>query len=275
MLLDCKEFKGELKAGMSESVSMVSGESPLDVRGIGLEYMDLREYRFGDDVRWVDWRVSARDPNGNLFVKVYRVERRVKVELAVDLTASMGFKEKPLTLARSLGIVLGVADKLGDLVRPMTFSDEVKVFPLMSGRKASYVLMREACSGFRGDLTLEEVVKRFRGGRSIAFTDPSQPLLGVKRARSAGASLFIVSSRGEIGWDLGREEAHSMVWDVETSRSSFLNLHDFMTAVRAHLASLTSLIRRRGLIVTKDLVRWSPMSLALSYVRWTRGGVRS
>ena len=95
------------------------------------------------------------------------------------------------------------------------------------------------------------------------------------RARSAGASLFIVSSRGEIGWDLGREEAHSMVWDVETSRSSFLNLHDFMTAVRAHLASLTSLIRRRGLIVTKDLVRWSPMSLALSYVRWTRGGVRS
>ncbi len=265
MSFDCKRMKSELRAGLSQSASMTVGESPVDVMGIGLEYLDLREYRYGDDVRRVDWRASARSVDERLFVKVYRVERRVQVNLVVDLTSSMGFKEKPFILARALGIVLGLAEKLKDVIRPVVLADRVRVYPLMGGEKASYLLLKEACSGFRGGLTLGELRLR----RSVIFTDPAQPLEEVDRARRMGASLFLVTSKGELGLPVS---GIGEVGDLESGLNGFYDLNEFSTAVRIHLNSIKALLGNRGALLTEELVR-RPLSVALPYVRWTRGGV--
>ncbi len=262
----CKRVRSELRAGLSRSANMAVGESPVDVVGIGLEYLDLREYRYGDDVRRVDWRASARSVDERLFVKVYRVERRVQVNLVVDLTSSMGFKEKPLILARALGLVLGLASRLKDVVRPVVLADRVRVYPPMEGEKASYLLLREACSGFKGGLTLGAL--KFRG-RSVVFTDPAQPLEEVRRARGMGASLFLVASKGELGLPVSGAGA---VGDLELGLNEFYDLNEFSTAVRVHLNSMKALLGDRGALLTEDTVR-RPLSVALPYVRWTRGGV--
>ncbi len=236
--------------------------------GMGLEFLDLREYRFGDDARRIDWRASARNVNERLLVRVYRVERRVQVDLVVDLTSSMGFKEKPLILIRALGVILGLAERLKDVIRPAVLREGVKVYPPMGGKRASYLLLREACAGFKGDSTVGAIGPLKRG---VIFTDPAQPLDEVLRVKRLGASMYLVASKGELGIQAGVDGANQ-VTDVETDLGGFYDLKEFSSAVKIHLNSLKAVLSERGLLVTEGVVK-RPLSLALSYIRWTRGGV--
>src|SRR5512140_3096358 len=58
-------------------------------KGRGMEFEEVREYQVGDDVRTIDWNVSAR--YGRPYVKVFREERELTVMLMVDMSASHGF----------------------------------------------------------------------------------------------------------------------------------------------------------------------------------------
>ena len=68
-------------------------------RGQGMEFEEVREYSIGDDVRSIDWNVSARA--GKPFVKVFREERELNVMLLVDLSGSMQFGAIPGLSPRS------------------------------------------------------------------------------------------------------------------------------------------------------------------------------
>jgi uncharacterized protein (DUF58 family) len=74
----------------------IAGQYRSAFRGRGLELEEVREYRSGDDVRTIDWNVTAR--NEQLFVKVYREERDLTVLLLVDLSASTRFGSGVLTV---------------------------------------------------------------------------------------------------------------------------------------------------------------------------------
>ena len=58
-------------------------------RGLGMEFEEVRQYQIGDDIRSIDWNVSAR--MGEPFVKVFREERELTVMLVVDLSRSQEF----------------------------------------------------------------------------------------------------------------------------------------------------------------------------------------
>jgi uncharacterized protein (DUF58 family) len=74
----------------------LAGQYQSAFRGLGLEFEEVREYRRGDDVRTIDWNVTAR--TGELHVKRYREERDLTVLLVVDLSASTRFGSGVMTV---------------------------------------------------------------------------------------------------------------------------------------------------------------------------------
>ncbi|MDH3355568.1 MAG: DUF58 domain-containing protein, partial [Chromatiales bacterium] len=108
-------------------------------RGRGMEFDEVRPYSAGDDVRSIDWRVTAR--SGKVHTKLYREERERAVILAVDLKQSMHFATrgvfKSVLAAKLAALMAWQALKQGDRLGGMVFSDDehLEVRP-QSGRAA-------------------------------------------------------------------------------------------------------------------------------------------
>ncbi|MEK6250210.1 MAG: DUF58 domain-containing protein, partial [Planctomycetales bacterium] len=65
---------------------MLGGQYHSAFKGRGIEFEEVRPYQMGDDIRCIDWNVTAR--TGEPFVKLFREERELTVHLVVDLSAS-------------------------------------------------------------------------------------------------------------------------------------------------------------------------------------------
>jgi len=107
---------------------LVAGEFASAFRGRGVEFADVREYQPGDDVRTIDWNVTAR--LGNAFVKRFSEERELAVWLLVDFSASGQFGTVGRTrrmLAAELSALLAlVAARSNDRVGAVFFTDRVE-----------------------------------------------------------------------------------------------------------------------------------------------------
>jgi uncharacterized protein (DUF58 family) len=118
--------------------SLFSGEYRSVFKGQGMEFSEVREYQPGDEVRTIDWNVTAR--MGRPFVKRYIEERELTVMLAVDLSGSERFgtvKRFKSELATELGAVLAMsAVRNNDRVGILLFTDQVEhVVPPSKGRR--------------------------------------------------------------------------------------------------------------------------------------------
>jgi uncharacterized protein (DUF58 family) len=111
-------------------------------RGRGLEFSEVREYQPGDDVRIIDWNVTAR--MGVPYVKKFVEERELTVYLVVDVSASEGFSTAPQTkaeLAAEIGALLALAAiRNNDRVGLIAFTDQVERF--LPPRKGSQHVLR-------------------------------------------------------------------------------------------------------------------------------------
>ena len=74
---------------MNRSIAGISGLHLSKLRGRGIDFEEFRPYQQGDDIRTIDWRVTAR--TGKPFTKVFREERERPVIIAVDQSSSMYF----------------------------------------------------------------------------------------------------------------------------------------------------------------------------------------
>ena len=114
--------------------SLFAGDYRSAVRGQGMEFEDIRAYVPGDDVRHIDWNVTAR--TGEPFIKVYREERQVTVLLVVDVSGSVrvgsggrdGRTDRRLQMARVAGGLAYASLRNQDRVGLVTFSDRVETF---------------------------------------------------------------------------------------------------------------------------------------------------
>lgn len=99
-------------------------------KGQGMEFHEVREYFPGDDIRAIDWNVTAR--TGRPFIKKFVEERELTVMLMVDISASLSFGSTPQmkkNLAAELAAVLAFAAiKNNDRVGLILFSDEVEQY---------------------------------------------------------------------------------------------------------------------------------------------------
>jgi uncharacterized protein (DUF58 family) len=123
-----------------------SGEYHSIFKGLGMEFSEVREYQPGDDIRNIDWNVTARF--GHPFLKIYREERELLVMLVVDLSGSQRFgtgqRFKTETAAEITAILSLAAIKNNDKVGLLAFTDEIeKYIPPKKGRNHVLRLIRE------------------------------------------------------------------------------------------------------------------------------------
>ena len=122
------------------------GEYHSVFKGRGMTFSEVREYQPGDDIRLIDWNVTAR--SGNPFIKVFEEERELTVFLIVDISASGAFgSESQLkkNIGAEIASVLGFsAIKNNDKVGLILFSNEVvKYVPPKKGKSHVLRVIRE------------------------------------------------------------------------------------------------------------------------------------
>jgi len=146
-------------------------------KGQGIDFEEVREYQPGDEVRTIDWNVTARE--GFPFVKQYKEERELTIVLAVDISKSTQFgssyESKREKLAELAALVAFSASRNGDKVGLLLFSDQTELYlPPAKGHKHALRILREVLfrptQGKRTDLNravqeLNQVTRR----RAVIF----------------------------------------------------------------------------------------------------------
>ncbi len=135
----------QLKAGFLAS-DMLAGEYASAFKGQGMEFEKVRDYIVGDDVRSIDWNVTAR--MNSPFVKTFKEEREMTVFLMVDVSASQDFgssqRSKREISAELAAIFASLAIKSSDRVGVILFSDQVELFiPASKGNSHIWHIIKE------------------------------------------------------------------------------------------------------------------------------------
>ncbi|MDX1646569.1 MAG: DUF58 domain-containing protein [Longimicrobiales bacterium] len=154
-----------------------SGEYHSAFKGRGMSFAEVREYQYGDDIRNIDWNVTAR--SGAPFVKVYEEERELTVILVVDVSASGEFGSRDRLkgeLAVEVCALLAFsAIKNNDKVGLIIFSDRIEKFvPPRKGRRHVLRVLRELLyhkpEGRRTDIEAAlEYLTHVQRKRAVAF----------------------------------------------------------------------------------------------------------
>ena len=123
-----------------------SGEYHSVFKGRGMSFAEVREYQYGDDIRSIDWNVTAR--TGTPFVKIFEEERELTVMLVVDVSASGDFgtrsQMKGEVAVEICALLAFSATKNNDKVGLIIFSDRIEKFvPPRKGRRHVLRVLRE------------------------------------------------------------------------------------------------------------------------------------
>ncbi|MBK9570669.1 MAG: DUF58 domain-containing protein [Chitinophagaceae bacterium] len=156
---------------------LFTGEYHSAFKGRGMSFKEVREYAAGDDIRFIDWNVSARF--GHTFSKVFEEERELTVMLLVDISSSLLFGTSH---ARKKDIITEIAAVLGfsavnnaDKIGVIFYSDIVEAYiPPKKGKQHALYIVRELLSKeTRGKGTAVHKALRFFNNatrqKSIAF----------------------------------------------------------------------------------------------------------
>lgn len=159
---------------------LFSGEYVSTFKGRGIEFEEVREYLEGDDVRNIDWKVSAR--NEKTYVKVFKDERELTLFFVVDVSGSALFgaqgKTKEEVIAELTALLSYAAQKNNDKVSLVIFSDEVEHYiPPGKGKSHIWKIIREILN----------FIPKSRG------TDISRALDFVAKVRKRRAVVFVIS----------------------------------------------------------------------------------
>lgn len=137
--------KIEIKTrGLSNNI--FAGEYHSAFKGRGMAFSEVREYQYGDDVRDIDWNVTARF--GRPYVKVFEEERELTVILMVDVSGSLDFgtinQAKRQMVTEIAATLAFSAIQNNDKIGVIFFSDHVEKFiPPKKGRKHILLIIRE------------------------------------------------------------------------------------------------------------------------------------
>ena len=240
--------------------SLFTGEYRSVFKGQGMEFAEVREYQAGDEVRSIDWNVTAR--MGRPFVKRYIEERELTVLLAVDLSGSERFGTRgrfKSELASELAAVLAMsAIRNNDRVGAVLFTDRIEhVVPPRKGRRHALRLMRDllvfAPTGTRTDLPAAlEYTGKMLAHKSIIFVvsdfqaeDIERPLkLLAQRHDVVAVTVDDPSERTlpDIGLARFVDPETGTTLDVDTSDPSVRER--FAAAIEEELTARRRLLRR-------------------------------
>jgi uncharacterized protein (DUF58 family) len=135
----------ELKSRLL-SENIFSGEYHTAFKGRGMTFSEVRQYQFGDDIRAIDWNVTAR--HNDSYVKIFEEERELSIIFLIDVSASNNFggksKTKQELVAEILGVLLFSALANNDQFGVVFISDEIEKFISPSkGKKHALHILKE------------------------------------------------------------------------------------------------------------------------------------
>lgn len=140
-----KVRKIEIKTrGLSHNI--FAGEYHSAFKGRGMSFSEVREYQYGDDVRDIDWNVTARF--NKPYIKVFEEERELTVMLVIDLSESLDFgtvKQTKRDMVTEIAATIAFATiQNNDKIGVIFFTDKVEKFiPPQKGRKHILYIIRE------------------------------------------------------------------------------------------------------------------------------------
>ena len=200
------------------SRSALAGSHRSRFRGRGMDYQESRHYQPGDDIRNMDWRITARV--GRPHVKLYEEERERAVITLVDLGPSMFFGTrgafKSVAAARLAAVIAWAAIARGDRIGALLFNGGHHELPPAGGRRAVLRLIRDLA--LAGDLQVatnaSAALEQTPGALSVALNR-------LRRVSRPGGLVFIISDFYAMDADtsrhLGQLRRHSEVVACQVS----------------------------------------------------------
>ena len=130
----------------SLSKNIVSGEYHSAFKGRGMSFSEVRSYQYGDDVRNIDWNVTARA--NEPFVKIFEEERELTIMILVDVSGSSSFgsklQRKSEVFTEICAMLAFSASQNNDKVGVILFSDKIEKFiPPKKGKQHTLRIIRE------------------------------------------------------------------------------------------------------------------------------------
>jgi uncharacterized protein (DUF58 family) len=271
--------KIEIKTrGLSNEI--FAGKYHTAFKGRGMSFAEVREYRIGDDVRDIDWNVTARSRTPH--IKVYEEERELTMMLVVDVSGSRIFGTTDHTKQNILTEIAAVlafsAAQTGDKVGCILFSDHVEKFiPPKKGRSHILMIIRSLIE-FRPTsqgTALSEAVRFFSNvnkKRCTAFVlsdfmnprrdmAPLEDALKIASARHDIVGIRITDPRDKAMPDVGVVELR----DAESGRTTWVDTSS--RAVRDHYAEVyAEREREMSDLLTRNRIDTADISTEGDYV---------
>lgn len=240
-----------------------SGEYHSVFKGRGMEFSEVREYQFGDDIRDIDWNVTARFAHP--YIKVFEEERELTMMLMVDLSGSLMFgsvsKTKQRIAAELSAIMAFSALKNNDKVGLILFTDKIEKFvPPRKGRKHVLRIIREVLSfepegkatNLKGALEyMNSTIKK----RSIAFLlsdfmdDGYEKILRVVGRKHDLISIVLEDRRESEIPKLGLVKLS----DAETGEERWIDTSNAKVRSKMILDRKTKTAKRKSLFVSNRI----------------------
>lgn len=211
--------------------SGLAGQYQSAFRGRGLEFEEVREYRRGDDIRTIDWNVTAR--TGEVHVKRYREERDLSVLLLVDLSASTRSGSGVITvhdLIAEASSLFALAAARRDRVGAILFDDALRaVIPPRLGWRHGLRVVREvlgAAPAGHGTAFVDAVGAAgrllHRRGVVVAVVDMTCPLPRRELAALSGRHDVVIVRVGDAVLERGFDGGAVPTVDAESGRRGIL-----------------------------------------------------
>lgn len=243
-----KVRKIEIKTkGLSKHI--FSGEYHSAFKGRGMSFSEVRDYTYGDDVRNIDWNVTAR--TGDTSIKVFEEERELTVMLLIDVSASSLFgtsgQFKSELITEIAAVIAFSATTNNDKVGAILFSDKIeKYIPPKKGRKTILRIIR--------DLITHETENQ--------GTDLKKALEYLNNIQKKRAIVFVLSDFIDDGYE--------QALNIASRRHDIVGLHIFDKSEKE--------IPNVGLLRVKDaetgserIVDTSIASVRNRYSKWFAG----
>ena len=232
------------------------GEYQSTFKGRGMAFSEVRQYQYGDDVRAIDWNVTAR--NNDTFIKVFEEERELTMMLIIDISGSNFFGSKSIfkneyvtELAATLAFS---ATKNNDKVGLILFSDNVELYiPPKKGKSHVLRIIRELLEfkskSKKTDINVPlKFVSNILKNRSIAF------IISDFISKDYSNSLKIFSSKHDVTgiriYDQTEEIIPNLgVIDINDNETGQINL---TTIASGGIADISIIFGQDPIEVTKE-----------------------
>ncbi len=219
---------------------LFTGEYHSAFKGKGMSFREVREYYAGDDVRFIDWNVSARF--SHTFTKVFEEERELTVMLLIDTSSSNLFgtiaRQKKDLITEMAAVLTFSAVSNNDKVGVIFFSDKIeKYIPPKKGRQHALYIVRELLTvePTASGTNLDDAIKFFSRSvkqKSIAF------LLSDFLTTGYDDDLKVIGNKHDV---IGIKVYDKM--DVQLPLAGLLNVQDAETGKSSLIDSSNAMVR--------------------------------